>query len=325
MTLGNYTCGSWPDTCGNTISCGSCQSNQTCSSGKCVSNCTSHISKKCDNGNLYWFNSCNIKEGLAENCGIDNQTTNYRCSGNWTQRETIKRGCQNNSCYNESVWFNDTNCASSGKACINGTCIVICTPKNCTTLGYSCGSWPDTCNNTVNCGTCPSEQICRRGVCTASSGGGGYQPNNNPPKNTTPENNTPENPPHTDEPYCGNGICETGEDCSTCSADCSCQESQTCCSEKCLDNIDCHGGQQVCKEGELTCPQNNGETTNTTTENQTGTNQTSNQPGQILPGITKDTMVWALLFIAVIIVAAFIWRRRRDRTDEIVKEIEKQT
>jgi hypothetical protein len=35
--LVNYTCGSWPDGCGNTIDCGTCESGKSCSAGKCAS------------------------------------------------------------------------------------------------------------------------------------------------------------------------------------------------------------------------------------------------------------------------------------------------
>ena len=66
--LGNYQCGSWFDGCGKTINCGTCPSGQTCSAGKCVTNCTGRAAKKCDSGNLYWYNSCGQKEELVKNC-----------------------------------------------------------------------------------------------------------------------------------------------------------------------------------------------------------------------------------------------------------------
>lgn len=69
--LGNYQCGSWSDGCGKTINCGTCPSGQTCSAGKCVANCTGRAAKKCDSGNLYWYNSCGQKEELAQNCAAE--------------------------------------------------------------------------------------------------------------------------------------------------------------------------------------------------------------------------------------------------------------
>ncbi len=73
-TLGNYHCGDWSDGCGATINCGSCAGGKTCSAGQCTSSCTSHASKKCDSNNLYWYNSCNAKESLAQNCAAENKT-----------------------------------------------------------------------------------------------------------------------------------------------------------------------------------------------------------------------------------------------------------
>jgi len=121
--MGGYECGSWSDGCGKTISCGTCATNKVCSSGKCVSNCTSHSSKKCESGKLYWYNSCNGKEGLVQDCGSDALTDNYRCNGNWTQRETIAKGCSNAACTGNSIWSNIEDCLTSGKTCSSGTCI----------------------------------------------------------------------------------------------------------------------------------------------------------------------------------------------------------
>jgi|GEM_PF-3705130 len=122
-TLGNYQCGNWSDTCNNTINCGTCASGLTCSAGQCVSNCISQTSKKCESGKLYWYNSCNTKEGLFQDCGSDQLTTNYRCRGSWAQRETIKKGCTNNACTRESAWVNAVDCNAAGKICGNGVCV----------------------------------------------------------------------------------------------------------------------------------------------------------------------------------------------------------
>jgi|GEM_PF-1106531 len=121
-TLGSYKCGSWSDGCGSTITCGICASGKTCSNGECVANCTSHLTKKCADGNLYWYNSCNAVEELAENCGSDETTDDYQCSGNWTQRKTIRKGCASSACTKESVWANNTDCAAENKICSAGIC-----------------------------------------------------------------------------------------------------------------------------------------------------------------------------------------------------------
>ena len=40
-----------------------------------------------------------------------------------------------------------------------------CVPKTCQELGKSCGSWSDSCNETLNCGTCQSGYDCMGGTC----------------------------------------------------------------------------------------------------------------------------------------------------------------
>lgn len=84
VVLGDYRCGIWDDGCGSTIGCGVCASGETCSNGQCVSNCASHMSKKCVDGNLYWYNSCGHKEELAQLC------------------ETKGKICQNGQCIEET-------------------------------------------------------------------------------------------------------------------------------------------------------------------------------------------------------------------------------
>ena len=130
VTLGNYECGSQSNGCGATIDCGACVAGKTCSNGKCVANCASHSSMKCDSGKLYWYNSCDSKEELAQDCGTDAATSNYRCRGNWIQSETIKKGCSNNACVNESTGVNNTDSNASGKICSAGVCVAAGTTTN---------------------------------------------------------------------------------------------------------------------------------------------------------------------------------------------------
>lgn len=105
-----------------------CPAGQSCSgAGRCAMpdpNCITRASKKCDSGNLYWYNSCGVKGELAEDCGSNTSIGNYRCSSNWIQKETIAKGCSNNACTSASAWANDTDCAASGKVCSSGTCII---------------------------------------------------------------------------------------------------------------------------------------------------------------------------------------------------------
>ena len=42
-----------------------------------------------------------------------------------------------------------------------------CVPTNCTILDYECGTWPDGCGGTLDCGTCASGYTCTSGNCVA--------------------------------------------------------------------------------------------------------------------------------------------------------------
>lgn len=76
------------------------------------------------------------------------------------------------------------NSGGSGEIIINSNNYIggffSCIPDTCTSLGYSCGTWTESCGLTLNCGSCSSEQTCSSGTCvstdganTATSGGGG--------------------------------------------------------------------------------------------------------------------------------------------------------
>jgi len=121
-----YACGYWDDGCGTTINCGACPDGKTCSAGKCVANCTSRASKKCDGSILYWHNSCGVQEGLAQNCGADEMSSNYRCAGNQIQRQVFKRGCSEGACFVTSHWQDTFNCPDD-KVCRGGDCVA---PEN---------------------------------------------------------------------------------------------------------------------------------------------------------------------------------------------------
>ena len=174
QTCGNYD----SDSCLEWSSPQNCGANHVCENGTCVEECTSHYTKKCYANDLYWYNSCNDREEKYQECGSDNWTDNYQCSGDWTQREKIKQGCSDNSCTNYSIWENYENCSSAGKTCSAGTCVETgqdeCNyagQNECSgTSGKTCGnydsdswlewsSWNDCDTQCYHCGdgTCDSQ------------------------------------------------------------------------------------------------------------------------------------------------------------------------
>jgi len=114
-------CGSVSDGCGATINCGSCSSDKACNNGVCGS-CTAESSKKCSNGNLYWYDSCGGKGSLAEKCESGSSVA-YRCRGTILQRENTAADCINNACTQTSSWSDLQDCSKSGKICKDNACV----------------------------------------------------------------------------------------------------------------------------------------------------------------------------------------------------------
>lgn len=74
------------------------------------------------------------------------------CAANLRQQI---RTCTPANCQAESRCIADV-------ACGGGPCI----PTTCVALGKNCGSWPDGCGGTLNCGTCNPGFNCVNGICT---------------------------------------------------------------------------------------------------------------------------------------------------------------
>ena len=112
------------------------------------SQCYSHSYQKCVENNVYWFDSCNIQQGLSKVCSanqicqagdcyintvsnINNTTTNTTI--NTTYINHFSKGCINNIVY----WYdtlgnkNDAyqNCSYSSQLCQDGKCVTDPTPK----------------------------------------------------------------------------------------------------------------------------------------------------------------------------------------------------
>ena|GEM_PF-1608700 len=122
----NYqTCGDYNnDTCLEWSADTPCSGVQTCSDGVCGGNCTTHASKKCAGGNLYWYDSCGDEQEVAQNCGSNSATANTRCSGTWIQKQTLATDCVNDACTQNETWTNVQDCSAGGKVCSNGNCAV---------------------------------------------------------------------------------------------------------------------------------------------------------------------------------------------------------
>ena len=123
-----------------------CPVGKICRTGYCVSRCTSHHHKACYNNDVYWYDSCNRREGKYQECGQDYWTDNYRCAGNWVQREKREKGCSGTACYEYSRWQNCQNCAAENRVCRNGQCVAECISHYTKKCYNNDVYWYDSCN-----------------------------------------------------------------------------------------------------------------------------------------------------------------------------------
>ncbi len=169
----------------------SCGINVECDgNGNCVSSCSSHDSSKCYGGDVYWYDSCNVRESKREECGSLN-CVGGKCQPSITCTDSdgglvyyVKgtargpNGVFTDSCVEEGgsvlreffcsldervVYLRYT--CPGGNICSDGACIGVCVAETCASLGYECGTQDDGCGGTLDCDVCPSGEICSNGEC----------------------------------------------------------------------------------------------------------------------------------------------------------------
>jgi hypothetical protein len=169
---GNNVCGSVPDGCGGTVSCGTCPSG-TCvipdggTAGTCA-NCTP---------------LCNGKQCGPDGCGGTCGTCPSGQGCSFPSQTCAACGvCQNgqNCGQAEDLCFNLIFCGtcSAGQVCDNAAKPAQCCtqqPTSVTCAGKNCGGVWDNCGIQVSCGTCSAGTTCSNpggGVCVGDAGAG---------------------------------------------------------------------------------------------------------------------------------------------------------
>ncbi|MEA3452810.1 MAG: hypothetical protein U9Q96_00540 [Patescibacteria group bacterium] len=122
------------DTCLEWSSARYCGIGKICQDGNCITECNPHDYKSCSNNDVYWYNSCNNRETKYQECGNDSWTSNYQCSGTVVQRQKTIKGCSGSSCYTNTEWVNEYDCAVDNKICEAGECISTCS-DDCSYIG----------------------------------------------------------------------------------------------------------------------------------------------------------------------------------------------
>ncbi len=167
-----FNCGSHDDGCGETIKCGICSEDQSCSNGRCVDegSCTP---QSCEELKV----ACgSIDDGCGNltDCGICEE--NMMCQNGACVE--IPPDCVPKTCEELGLRCSDAddgcgktlNCGfcSEDEVCTEGACVpktVECTPKTCGELNLKCGTAEDGCSSILDCGSCPDGQICTNGAC----------------------------------------------------------------------------------------------------------------------------------------------------------------
>ena len=117
----------------------------TCSNGLCVISCVDHSYKQCYSGDVYWYDSCSAKEDKYDECGVEEWTGDYQCSGDWIQRKKSVPGCSGDECNISYQWVNYTECVGD-QTCSGGTCIEECNSHDYQGCYSNDVYWYDSCN-----------------------------------------------------------------------------------------------------------------------------------------------------------------------------------
>ncbi len=88
--------------------------------------CTPHSSYACFDNDVYWYNSCTIKENKAQECGDDSCSafgSNYCKNGDVYKKRTCSdKGCSDNACFSQSS-DDEQLVQDCDYDCSNGACI----------------------------------------------------------------------------------------------------------------------------------------------------------------------------------------------------------
>jgi hypothetical protein len=155
---GTLDCGDYPDGCGSTISCGTCESNETCTNNVCTCVPLTACPGTLDCGD--YADGC----GGTINCG--SCESNETCTDNVCTCVPLTACPGTLDCGDYSDGCGGTiNCGSceSNETCTDNVCA--CVPLTACPGTLDCGDYSDGCGGTINCGTCESNETCTDNVC----------------------------------------------------------------------------------------------------------------------------------------------------------------
>ena len=111
-------------------------------SGEFCITCTSHASSTCYNNDVYWYDSCGVREEKETECGTSAYTGSNYCYDNDVYKSYITRGCSGVSCTSSTGGIKQEECGANG--CSGGSCIT-CTSHASSTCYNNDVYWYDSC------------------------------------------------------------------------------------------------------------------------------------------------------------------------------------
>jgi hypothetical protein len=99
-----------------------------CVNGECVQRCQPNNYKACYSGSLYWFNSCNQRGDLFQNCGNSTEE-DYICKDNILKKRILRDACINNKCDRQISDYEVVTICSQNTYCdvTQKKCVPLCT------------------------------------------------------------------------------------------------------------------------------------------------------------------------------------------------------
>ena len=172
--IGGQTCGTGMDNCGNALSCGTCTLPQTCGGGGTAGACgctpttcaqqgaqCGTIADECG-GTLTCPSCANGESCVSNQCvggGADAGADSGATDAGATDSGATDSGAT------------DSGARDSG-ATDAGMSSDACTPTTCAFAFAECGTIPDTCGGTLDCGSCLGGDVCVQNQCVAATDAG---------------------------------------------------------------------------------------------------------------------------------------------------------
>ncbi len=94
-----------------------------------IEDCIFHDYYSCYNSDVYWYDSCGVREDKKTECGSSAYTGSNYCYLNDVYRDYITRGCSGSSCTESTSKIKQVECGAVG--CSNGVCCTSHTSYSC--------------------------------------------------------------------------------------------------------------------------------------------------------------------------------------------------